>query len=136
MFFSRTHLCASSAIKILLQTAALGPLEKQKKNKRKTQKQLSVLSAEIILSFSLDFAYALACLIKRNTNQCEGTPLSATLDFFFFLFFDTRLFREDCENFGCVISWVQGADSAATGLFHLLVTTAVTFNAHDQQTFE
>ena len=68
MFSSRTLLCASSAEKISLQTPVRGPLEKQKQNKRKTQKRLSLLSAQLILSVSLEFAYILACLIERSAN--------------------------------------------------------------------
>lgn len=86
-FSSRTLLCSSSAAKISLRTPACRPLEKQKKNKRKTQKQSPLLSAKFIHCVSLEFAYILACLIERSTNQSEGTPLSASRVSFFYFFF-------------------------------------------------
>jgi heme/copper-type cytochrome/quinol oxidase subunit 3 len=91
---SSAHLLLPTNYTKLQQVEAL---EKQKKNKRKTQKQLSLLSAQFILSVCLVFAYALACLIERSVNQCEGTPLSASrVSFLFFFFFCPNVFRGGC----------------------------------------
>jgi hypothetical protein len=92
MFSSHTLLCASPAASQLHQTAAGRPREKQKKNKRKTQKQLCLLSAQFILSVCLVLAYALACLIERSVNQCEGTLLLASRVSFYFIFFRPNAF--------------------------------------------
>ena len=116
MFSSHTLLCASPAANASLQTAAGGALEKQKKNKRKTQKQLSLLSAELILSVSLVFAYALACLIERSVNLMQRTSLLASRVSFFYFFFRPNVFRGGSNRFGCEISPGLGTDSPAAGL--------------------